>query len=266
MTITSGARPPTRAVRIRPRSAIALGLASLSGVLAFGWPLLVSPTGRLAHGNDATLIFAALLPLVLAVVLAELSEGGIDAKAVAMLGVLSAAGAGVRLLGAGIGGVEPVFFLILLAGRVFGAGFGFTLGCTTLFTSALLTGGVGPWLPFQMLGAAWIGFGAGCLPRCRGWRENLLLAGYGAVASLAYGLALNLSFWPFSLGADTQLSFVPGASVGTNLSHLVAFSLATSLGWDLMRALTTVVLVLVTGRALLYVFRRAARKARWVDR
>ncbi len=253
-------------VRFRPRSALALALASITGLLAFGWPLLVSPTAGLAHGNDATLIFALLLPLVLAVVLAELSEGGIDAKAIAMLGVLSAAGAGVRLLGAGVGGVEPVFFLILLAGRVFGAGFGFTLGCTTLFTSALLTGGVGPWLPFQMLGAAWIGCGAGCLPRWRGWREIALLAGYGAVASLAYGAALNLSYWPFALGPDSQLSFVPGASVATNLGHLFAFSLATSLGWDLMRGLTTVVLVLVTGPALLLVFRRASRRARWSER
>ena len=37
-----------------------------------------------------------------------------------------------------------------------------------MFASALLTGGVGPWLPFQMLCAAWVGFFAGCLPPARG--------------------------------------------------------------------------------------------------
>lgn len=250
-------------LRVRPRTAVALTLATLTGIAAFGWPLFVSPVSGIAHGNDAILIFALLLPLVLAVVLAEISEGGIDAKAVAMLGVLSAVGAAVRLLGAGTGGVEPVFFLIILAGRVFGRGFGFVLGCTTLFTSALLTGGVGPWLPFQMLGAAWIGFAAGCLPQCRGRWEIAALSGFAALAALAYGFALNLSFWPFTLGSQSQLSFVPGAPIAENLTHLMAFTLATSLGWDLMRALTTVVLVLVAGSPMLAILRRAARRARW---
>ena len=102
--------------------------------------------------------------LVLAVVLAELSDGGMDAKALAMLGVLSAIGAALRPLGAGTAGIETVFFLLVLAGRVFGPGFGFVLGCTTLFASALLTGGVGPWLPYQMFGCAWVGLVAGLLP------------------------------------------------------------------------------------------------------
>ena len=251
-------------ITFRPRSAAALALASLIGLAAFGWPLIVSPHAGVAHSGDATLIFAVLLPLVLAVVLAELSEGGLDARAVAMLGVLSAVGAVVRLLGAGVGGVEPVFFLIVLAGRVFGAGFGFALGCTTLFSSALLTGGVGPWLPFQMLGAAWIGFGAGGLPRWSGRREIAMLALFSGVAGLAYGFALNLSFWPFTLGGNTQISFVPGAPIRENLHRLFAFTLATSLGWDLMRALTTAVLVVALGPGVLALFRRAARKARWV--
>ena len=82
-----------------------------------------------------------------------------------MLGVLSAIGAALRPLGAGMAGIETVFFLLVLAGRVYGPGFGFVLGTTTLFASALLTGGVGPWLPFQMLAAAWVGLGAGLLPR-----------------------------------------------------------------------------------------------------
>ena len=88
--------------------------------------------------------FVLLLPALLAVVLAEVAEGGLDAKALAMLGVLSALGAALRPMGAGTAGIETIFFLLVLAGRVYGPGFGFVLGSTTLFTSALLTGGVGP--------------------------------------------------------------------------------------------------------------------------
>ncbi len=258
------ARPTTRAraaVALRPRSALAIALVSLTGVLAFTWPLLVGPGSALARGGDAPLLFALLLPLLLAVVLAEIAEGGLDVKAVAMLGVLSAVGAALRPLGAGTGGVETVFALLVLGGRAFGAGFGFVLGATTLFASALVTGGVGPWLPYQMLGAAWVGLGAGLLPPVRGRAEAVLLAAYGLVASLLYGWALNLSFWPFSTGTATGLSFVPGAPVLTNLQRFAVFSVTTSLGWDLARAATTVALLALAGRAVLGALRRAGRRA-----
>ena len=90
--------------------------------------------------------------------------------------------------------MELVFFLLILAGRVFGPGFGFVLGCTSLFASALLTAGVGPWLPYQMLVSAWVGMGAGLLPRrVTGRAEIAMLAAYGVVAAYAFGLLLNLS-------------------------------------------------------------------------
>jgi energy-coupling factor transport system substrate-specific component len=249
------------AIALRPRSVAALVLLSVLGLAAFCWPLLVHPDSALGHGADAPLVLALLLVLVLAVVLAQVSDGGLDVKAVAMLGVLSAVGAALRPLGAGTAGLETVFFLLVLGGRVFGPGFGFVLGATTLTASALLTGGVGPWLPYQAIGAAWVGLGAGLLPRARGRAEVLLLALYGGVAGLAYGWLLNLSFWPFTAGPGTQLSFDPAASLLTNLHHFALFCLGTSLGWDLGRALTNAVLVLVTGRAVLGALRRAARRA-----
>lgn len=250
------------AVRLRPRAVLALSLASLTGVAAFCWPLLVTADASLAHTRDAPWIFGLLLVLVLAVVLAEVSSGGLDAKAVAMLGVLSAVGAVLRPLGAGTAGIETMFFLLVLGGRVFGPGFGFVLGNTALFGSALLTGGVGPWVPFQMLGCAWIGLGAGLLPRrLTGRWELAMLAVYGSAAGLVYGMLLNLSFWPFALGSDTSVSFVPGDAVADNLGRLVVYSLATSLGWDIGRAVTTAVLLLLAGPLVLRSLRRAARRA-----
>ncbi len=251
----------THAIGLRPRSTVAIVLASLAGLVAFGWPLIVDPGSGLAHGADAPFVFALLLPLILGVVLAEVAEGGLDVKAIAMLGVLSAVGAVLRPLGAGSGGVELVFFLLVLAGRVFGPGFGFVLGTTTLFASALLTGGVGPWLPYQMLGAAWVGLGAGLLPRARGRSEVVLLAAYGGFSALMYGWLLNFSFWPFAIGTGTGLSFIAGAPIWENLHRFALFSLATSLGWDLGRAITNVVMIVLAGPAVLGALRRAARRA-----
>jgi energy-coupling factor transport system substrate-specific component len=248
-------------LRLRLRSALAMVTVTAVGTIAFGWPLLASPDSPIGHVGDAPLLFALLLPLLMAVVLTELADGGMDAKTVAMLGVLSAVGAALRPLGTGVAGLEPVFFLLVLAGRAYGPAFGFVLGATTLLASALTTAGVGPWLPFQMFGAAWVGAGAGFLPRCRGWRELGLLALYGSIAGLFYGLALNLSFWPFTLGGETAISFVAGDPVGDNLRRFIAFSAVTSLGFDIPRALLTGTLVVVTGRPILRALRRAGRRA-----
>lgn len=252
-----------RTVPVTVRSAVVLTLASAAGLAVFVWPLLISPRpDAAAHTTDAPLIFVLILPVLVLVVLAEVSSGGIDAKALALLGVLSAVNAALRPLGAGTAGIETVFFLLVLAGRVFGPGFGFVLGSTSLFASALLTAGVGPWLPFQMLAASWVGLGAGLLPRARGKVEVALLAGYGVLAAYAYGLLMNLSYWPYATGPGTELSYVAGGPLLDNLHRFLVFSVVTSTaGWDTGRALTNLVAIVLVGPAVLVALRRAARRA-----
>ena len=249
------------ALRLRPRSAAAVALTSVVGLVSFLWPRFVHAGAGLGHDRDAPWLFVLLLPMLLAIVLAEVSEGGLDAKAVALLGVLAAIGAVLRPLGGGATGAELIFFLLLIAGRVFGPAFGFLLGAVTLFASALLTAGVGPWLPFQMLGAAWVGLLAGLLPRASGRAEVVMLAAYGLVSGLLYGLLLNMSFWPFATYLESSLSYVPGDPLTDNLARFAAFDLATSLGWDLVRGITNAILVLALGRPVLLALRRASRRA-----
>lgn len=252
------------AVRIGARTAGIVLLASIGGLLMFCWPLFVQvPADTVGHTSDAPLLFVLVLPVLVAVVLASFAEGAMDAKALAMLGVLSAVNAALRPLGAGLAGIETVFFLLVLAGRVFGPGFGFVLGCTSLFASALLTAGVGPWLPFQMLASAWIGLGAGLLPRrIRGRAEVALLVVYGVVAAYAFGMLMTLWFWPFAVGSGTELSFVAGDPVLDNLRRFFLFTVSSSaLGWDTGRAITNAVAIAVLGPAVLATLRRASRRA-----
>ena len=256
---TSALRP---ALALAPRSSAVLALTSLIGLAAFLWPFFTDPGSALdtSHSLDAPWLFVLLLPLLAAVVLAELNAGGLDAKAVAMLGMLSAVGAALRALGPGMAGLEPGFVVIILGGRVFGRAFGFVLGALTIFTGALLTGGVGPWMPFQMLGAAWVGFFAGCLPRWTGRAEVAVVAAYGLIAGLAYGWLLNLWFWPFAAYAP-EVSFVPGDPLTANLTRYAAFWATTSLGWDVPRGVLTLLLVLLIGRPVMSALRRCAVRA-----
>ncbi|MFE5482351.1 ECF transporter S component [Streptomyces sp. NPDC056527] len=263
-------------VRLGPRSVAALVLVSLIGLAAIGWPLFADASSAVTtHAADAPWFFAALLPLLIAVVVATIADCGMDAKAVAMLGVLAAVGAALRPLGAGTAGLEPMFFLMVLSGRVLGPGFGFVLGAVTMFASALLTGGVGPWMPVQMLAMGWFTMGAGLLPGpvggtparakprawVRGRGELLMLSAYGFLAAFAYGTVTNLYGWVTVGGLGTGISFVPGDPVHENLVRFLAYVLATSLGWDLGRAALTVVLTLTVGRTLLKALRRATRRA-----
>lgn len=323
---TVSTTPAPVGVRIGARSALVLAVASVLGLLLFTWPLLVPLQPGQSQSATAPFAFAALLPVIVVLVLVQVSDGGMDTRALAMLGVLSAVNAAIRpALGAGTAGIESVFFTLILAGRAFGPGFGFALGCTSMFASALLTAGVGPWLPFQMIAAAWIGLGAGLLPggrrdartsavdsrdlatfgpgaaapaperpdppsdagpelarrsvagkplppethhdgrRRAGLGEVALLVAYGVVASYAFGLLLNLSFWPTLSPAGSVpagLDYVPGAPLAENLRRFTVFTLVTSTaGWDTGRAITTALALAVLGRPVLDVFHRAARRS-----
>ncbi|CAN5202073.1 MAG: ECF transporter S component [Nocardioides sp.] len=252
-------------VHITFRSAAVLAAASLAGLVMLCWPLLM-------RGHDSVqppFVFLLLLPVVVLVVVAELTHGGMDTRVLAVLGILSAINAVLRGLSAGVAGVELVFFLLVLAGRVFGPGFGFVFGCTSLFASALLTAGVGPWMPYQMLCCAWIGLGAGLLPRqVKGRAEIAMLAAYGVVVAYLYGLAMNLQGWATLTGTYGGLpgtdapTFDPNAALITNLAAFAKFTLLTSTGsFDTIRAVTTAIAVVVLGPAVLVTLRRAARRA-----
>ena len=103
------------------------------------------------------------------------------------------------------------------------------------------------------------------LPRAAGRREVGLLAAYGAVACLAYGTVMNLWFWPTVAGSATSISYVPGASLVENLVHFIAFDLATSLGFDVPRAVVNATLIVVVGRPLLLALRRSATRTALVE-
>ena len=88
-------------MRFRAPSVLALGLVSLVGFAAFFWPFFADPRIGEEHGHDAPWLFAVLLTLLAVVFLAELTTDRLDAKSIAVLGVLAAMGGALRVLSAG---------------------------------------------------------------------------------------------------------------------------------------------------------------------
>ena len=171
MATVTRSRGPV-AVRMGVRPAVAVTFAAFLGVVAFCWPFLVAP-GQSRRHLRSTADLRPAPALVLAVVLAELADGGIDAKALAMLGVLSAIGAALRPLGAGTAGHRDR----VLRPRAGRPGVRARLRIRARLHDAVRVGDHHrwgrPWLPYQMFGCAFVGLFAGLLPFARGRTGDL---------------------------------------------------------------------------------------------
>jgi energy-coupling factor transport system substrate-specific component len=245
-------------VRFSGKNFLVLFFASLFSCAGFVWPFFYK--GENLPKTQLFFWIAVIFAFILVVI--EISSSQLDAKSVALLGVLSALISALRPLGAGAVGLEPMWFILILSARVFGPSFGFLLGVISMFASALLTGGLGPWLGYQIFAAAWIGVGAGLLPRSiRGGKEIAMLITYGALSAEFFGILMDLQFWPWALGANTQLSFIPGAAITENLSRFFSFHFITAMAWDIPRAVFTVLLITLTGKPVLTALRRTHFRA-----
>lgn len=237
-------------------------LSGALGVFAFLYPFLipriVDEAFGTTQGQTAPLLTAALIGLSVLALLMESQSETLNAKTVALMGVLVAVTSALRFIEIAIplpGGFSPIFAPIIIAGYTFGARFGFLMGTLTMLTSSLVTGGVGPWLPFQMFTAGWAGLTAGWMPHLNKRWELLALCIVGFIWGLLYGVIINLYFWPFAQGPVDQ-SWTQHLSLQTILTRYATFYLATSLVWDLMRAVGNVALILLLGTPMLKILKR----------
>lgn len=257
-----------RAGAARTLSGAVLALASLLGLGAFLYPFFLpnmEQAGMLAHANDAPLLTVLLLGLCLGAVFSGLVGQQMTSKLVAVLGVLTAVNAVLRAV-PGPGGFNAIFVLPILTGYCYGTTFGFLLGALSLLVSALIGGGVGPWLPYQMFATGWIGLLSAWLPQFRRHRrwEPVLLAVWGAVLGLIFGAIMNIWFWPFVAGGTPAgQGWQPGMPVWSTLRNYAAFYVATSLWWDAARAIGNALLILLLGGPILRVLRRFQKRFRF---
>jgi energy-coupling factor transport system substrate-specific component len=243
---------------------VTLAAATAAGATAFLYPLLLSHSPsdgeNAAHAGDAPLVFGLLAALAAALFLFELASGGMNAKVASALAVIATAAALLRLppLPAG---ASAFFFMIILAGYVFGPRFGFLAGALGLLMSAFASGGFGPWVPFQMFAAGWLGMTSGWLGVMRRGVarrpafEIALLVAFGVAWGFLYGALLNLWFWPY-VATGENISWEPGLGLGETLRRYWSFYALTSAGWDAWAAAGNAILLAMAGRPLLSMLTR----------
>jgi energy-coupling factor transport system substrate-specific component len=242
-----------------------------TGALAFLHPFFSGATERdsrwFEHSTDAPLVFGALGGLCLVLVVADLSNGRLNSKGIAALGVLAAMAAVLRTVTLPAG-ANLFWTLVILGGFAFGPRLGFLLGAFSLTLSAIVTSGFGPWMPFQAFAAAWVGLaagGAGSLcQRLRAGRrtEVVVVAGIGALAAIGYGLVINLWSWPFFVGGP-DISYEPGLGTVEAVRRYLNFYILTSFGWDLVGSVCNVVALALAGGPALRALRRFRTRFTW---
>ena len=227
---------------------------SLAGLALFAWPFLglglPADTPALAVGLGAIAALTAV----------EVGARRLDSRRLALLATIAAIDAALRMIVViGVAGFSPLFFLVLCAGYVVGPQFGFLAGALSLLASALVTGGIGPWVPYEMFGVAWMGMAAGLCGLGRSGppsrRDIAVLAAAGALLGWLYGALLDVWDWTLYRG-DPGLGWSPGMAPGTALRHFASYYATTSFAWDSFRAVGDALAVVLLGAPVLLALHR----------
>ena len=249
-----------RANNLRAHAVYAL--TAIVGVIAFAWPFWI-PGDQLdsvnnAHAGDAWIWATLLGALTVAALLVETAQRRMNGATIATLGVLASMNGLLRLIdlpGAG----SAMFFFTVVAGAALGTRFGALLGLTAMAASAVITAGIGPWLPYQMLGLAAMGAGAGIVGsavRTQSMRVQLgAIATFGWGAQFVYGGLLNLWFWPLVRDGGA-LSYASGLGFNETVHRYWSYYAASSFAWDAAGAAVNLMLILLLGAPMLRSLRR----------
>jgi energy-coupling factor transport system substrate-specific component len=159
-----------------------------------------------------------------------------SARTLALVATLAALAALGRIAFAPLPSVKPTTDIVFIAGYVLGGAPGFAVGSVGALASNLFFG-QGPWTPWQMFGWGAVGVAGALLARVAGRRLGRVpLAAACAVAALGFGVVMNVHMWVMYSGDHT-------------LAKLGAV-FATSLAFDLVHAVGSIVFCLAFGPAL----------------
>lgn len=218
-------------------------------LLVSAWPLLAGENLlQSTNANQIQLILAILIPLSMILLLNDVLNQLISIRSFALIAIFVSLAVALRPLGLGVAGLEPIWVAIIIAGYTLGISAGFIVGGLALMLSALVTGGVGPWLGNQMVLAALIGAGAGAIGRIS--MSRLMITLYAFITTYFFGWFMNLWFWPTFSNLQSAIAFDATSSVAERISAWAKFSLLTSSGFDVPRALLSATLVWLTARRM----------------
>ena len=139
--------------------------------------------------------------------------------------------------------IDLVFFIVIMAGVVFGKESGFLVGALSIIVFGLISGaGIGTWTPYQMIGFGLLGYTSGLFANKM---ESLpFRAVFGLLWGFIYGWITNISWF----------YFVP-ISVPSIISTYTA-----SIFYDASRGICTLILLVIAYTWFKEIFQRNKEK------
>jgi energy-coupling factor transport system substrate-specific component len=84
-----------------------------------------------------------------------------------------------------------------------------------------------------------------------------MLAVWGLVLGFAFGVLMNVYFWPYVFApTQSDMYWQPGLNLVQSLKRYALFYVVTSLWWDLARAVGNFVLLLIFAAPVVRLLRR----------
>lgn len=230
-----------RALSLKARKVLRGGLATSFFVILFGSLVYLGLKGvqPFQRWSVNSLLLAAVILAYYFLRFESAAAGPRELALVATLGAVAAAG---RVLFAALPGIQPVTFMALLSGYVFGKESGFVVGALAALLSNFFLGH-GPWTSWQMLGWGLAGVTGGWLHLfSRGERKRAIHWGMrflvisGMLWGFLFGWLMDLWYW---------VSFIRPLDWRS-----LAAAMGSSFWFDLFHSLGNVAFALLLGPAM----------------
>lgn len=243
------------------RSTGALVVCVGCGLFWLCWPILASATApnRDAVTAESPYVLAMLISLSAVVALLLWLEARRQLRPFSPIPLLVVLGSVLRtFFSPGLSGIEPIFWLVLIAGMTLGSAAGWLCGVALMCVSSFVLGVVGTPLVGQIVVIGCWGIVGGWLHGVRSrfaWLGAVLLTFPLGVLS---GLGLNLIGWSGESVTGSG-SFIPGLGPVESATRLWSYTLETSFAYDAVRTSTNALFMVLFGYPLL----RALRSPFW---
>jgi energy-coupling factor transport system substrate-specific component len=192
------------------------------------------------------LIAAVFIGLLILAMFFEFEARNISNREIALISMIGALSAILRIPFAPLPNVQPSTFIIICTGYVFGPMPGFMTGAITALVSNLMLGH-GPWTLFQILAWGMSGCLAGLLGRLK---VNIwILAALGFLWGYIFGLITNLWFWSSLVYPLTWQTLL--------ISQL------NSIWFDTLHGLANLIFMAVLGKRMIRLLQRYHQRFFW---
>jgi energy-coupling factor transport system substrate-specific component len=171
------------------------------------------------------------------------------AEKIVLIAIMAAAASLSRLPFAGLPGVQPVTFLVMVTAFVFGAETGFMTGAVAAIVSNIFLGH-GPWTPWQILSWGFVGLASGILRKTPLMKNGVMRIITGLAFGFIFGMIMD--FW-----------FV--LNIGGFTLDLLLFAFQMGFLFNLAHALSNAFFILIFFMPLVKILERIKNKYGLLD-